>query len=53
MWDEDYQSNSARDEIDEVAWEARRRRETEIVQAIFASLPAPTHGFLNLSRSDF
>jgi len=47
MWDEDYQLVSAHDEIDCIAWDARRRREAEIVHTLFASRPVLTNLTLN------
>ena len=40
IWDKDYRRISAHDEIDQIAWEARRKREAEIMRIIFTLLPA-------------
>lgn len=47
MWDEDYRLVSEHDEIDRIAWDARRKREAEIVHTLFASPPVLTILTLN------
>jgi len=41
MWDDDYQRVSEHDQIDCMAWDARRMRESEIIQILIDCLPGP------------
>lgn len=41
MWDDDYQRVPEHDQIDRMARDARRMRESEIIQILVDSLPCP------------